>query len=397
MIDVAESRLLPQLGASASSTQMELSENVPVLDSFFRRGQVEPRQEFFSASFDAAWELDFFGGNRRRAEAAEARAEAVEEMRRGAVLTVVAEVAATYVDLQANRQQAGIVARQIKLAAERIDLVKAGLDSGTFSELDRSRAQAGKKALEARLPALRAAEAASIYRIAVLTGQEPSRMFEQLAVTPPLPSLPDVVRVGLPGEMLRRRPDVARAERTLAAATAEVGAAAALLHPSFSLTGMIGRQGGAFTDLYNSASGTWMIVPGLRWPLFQGGRIRAGVDAAEDAREAARLAYRGAILKAVSGVETALSRYARAFESREHLQEMLARREWIVSLADAGYDAGVFSRLDLLSAREKMLKVERKLTRSRAEVIRALIGLNKELGGGWEFSGRSQPAVSLSR
>ena len=397
LIGVAESGLLPHIGVSASSTQIEFSENFPVLESFFDRGQADPRQELFSAGFDAAWELDFFGGTRRRAEAAEARAEAAEEMRRGAVLTVVAEVAATYVDLQAARQQADIVLRQMELSDERIDLVRAGIASDVQSELDLTGALARRKALEARLPILRAAEAAAVYRMAVLTGREPSRMLDQLADTPPLPSLPDVVPVGLPGDMLRRRPDVAQAERALAAATAEIGAAAALLYPSFSLTGMAGRQGGAFTDLYQSASGTWMIVPGIRWPLFQGGRIRAEVDAAEDAREAARLAYRRAILQAVSGVEAALSRYARAFESRERLQGVFVHQQRAVTLADDGVRAGVFSRLDLIAAREKLLQTDRKLIQSRAAVMRALIRLNKELGGGWDFSGGPQAAASLSR
>ncbi|MFP4260834.1 MAG: efflux transporter outer membrane subunit [Opitutales bacterium] len=385
MIGVAESALLPHVGASASSVQMEFSENFPGLDAFFQRGQLDTRQELFSASIDAAWELDLFGGNRRRAEAAEARAEAAESMRRGAVLSVVAEVARNYVQLQMVREQADALRRRIAVARDRVDLVSAGIESDVLSESDLAQARAELKALELQLPPLRAQEAAAHYRLAVLSDREPADLFETLAQTPPLATPSDPVPVGLPGEMLRRRPDVAQAERELAAATAEVGVATARFYPSFSLTGSARRQAGAFTDLYETASGTWMIVPGIQWPIFQGGRLRAELEASEAQSETALLAYRATILKAVAGTESALSRYERAFESREDGEAMLREQQKALDLAAAGHEAGVLSGIDQLSAHNRFLETEQQLVQLRGEVLLALITLNKELGGGWEI------------
>jgi len=386
MIGVAESALLPHIGASAASTQIEFSENFPGLGSFFQRGQLDTRQELYTASIDAAWELDLFGGNRRRAEAAQAQAEAAESMRRGAVLSVVAEVARNYVQLQMVREQADALVSRIEVARERVDLVSAGITSEVLSDADLAQAQAGLKALELQLPPLRAKEAAAQYRLAVLTNQQPPSLFETLAQTPPVATPTGPVPVGLPGAMLRRRPDVAQAERKLAAATAEVGVATARFYPSFSLTGSAGRQAGAFTDLYETASGTWMIVPAIQWPIFQGGRLRAQLEASEAQSEAALMAYRATILKAVAGVEAALSRYAQAFESREDGEAMLRQQQKALDLAAAGHAAGVLSGLDHLAARDRYLATEQKLVELRGTVLLALITLNKELGGGWDLS-----------
>lgn len=389
MIDVAESALLPHVGASASSVQMEFSENFPGLYSFFQSGQIDTRQELFSGSIDAAWELDLFGGNRRRAEATEARAEAARAAQAGAVLSVVAEVARNYLQLQMHREQADSLSRRIAVARERVALVRSGTETQVLSERDLAQARAGLNALELQLPPLRAKEAAALYRLSVLTNQEPAELFEKLASTPPLPTPPDQVPVGLPGEMLRRRPDVARAEHELAAATADIGVATAQLYPSFSLTGSAGRQASRFTDLYETASGTWMIVPGIQWPIFQGGRLRAELAAVEEQNEAALLAHRSAILQAVAGVEAALSRYARAFESREDGEAMLRRQEEALELTEAGHAAGVLSGLEHLAARDRFLKTEQRLVQLRGEVLLALVTLNKELGGGWELETQS--------
>jgi outer membrane protein TolC len=193
--------------------------------------------------------------------------------------------------------------------------------------------------------------------------------------------------------MLRRRPDVARAERELAAATADIGVATAQFYPSFSLTGSAGRQASRFTDLYETASGTWMIAPGIQWPIFQGGRLRAELAAVEAQNKAALLAYRATILQAVAGVEAALSRYARAFESREAGEAMLRRQEEALELAKAGHEAGILSGLEHLAARDRFLETDLSLVQLRGEVLLALVTLNKELGGGWDLEGTSEIGI----
>lgn len=383
LVGVAESRLLPRLGTSGSFDRIEFSENFPVIDRFLSSGQVSPTQDLYSAIFDAGWEIDIFGGVRRGVEAAGARLEATEAGRREVLLTVVAEVAKTYFELRRNQEQAVALRRNIDLQKEVVELSRAQLDSGTGTRLDLERALAQLSALEARLPPVLAGEAGAAYRLAVLTSQQPAEVYREFSEPEALPAPPDLVPVGLPGEMLKRRPDVARAERQLAAATAEVGVNVAALYPRFSLTGLAGWQGQSFTELFDAESGTWAIGGGIRWPVFQAGRLRSAVDAAEANREIVYQQYQMTILEAVAEAEGALTRYARAFESRNKLEDSLAHQQEAVQLARDAFDAGVVSFFEVLEVQRRLADTEQRLASSRAEVLLALAALNKALGGGW--------------
>ena len=383
MIGVAESRLLPSLGGGGSYTRGEISENLPILEGFFERGQINPNLELYSAAFDAGWEIDIFGGARRSVQAASARAEAAEAAGRHMLLTVVAETARNYFILRQSQAEAAALEHSIALQEETIKLARDQRDAGTGAQLDveRSRAQLG--VFEAKLPGILAREAASAYRLAVLTGQQPDAVYRHLSKRKPLPAPPDVVPTGLPGSMLRRRPDVARAERLLEAATAEVGVNVARLYPRFSLTGVAGRQATSFTDLYNAASGTWMIAPGIQWAAFDGGSIRAAINASEAGRKEALAAYRATILEAVAEAEGALTRYARAFEARNKTAGSFHHLEQTAKLASDAYDAGVVSFFEVLAAQRHLAESRQQLAAAQAEVLIALASLNKALGGGW--------------
>lgn len=383
LIGVAESRLMPVIGAGGSSNRARISENFPVLDGFIRQGRMSPDQQLHSATFDAGWEVDIFGGARRSVQAASARADAAEAGRRQVLLTVVAESARNYVDLRRSQAQATALERSIALQEETVALAREQQSSGAGTQLDVERSLGELRTLEARLPQILAGEAAAAYRLAVLTGRQPADVYRELAGRKPVPSPPDLVPTGLPGSMLKRRPDVARAERMLAAATAEVGVNVARLYPRFSLTGLVGSQAASFTALPEAASGTWMIAPGIRWEAFQGGRIRAAIDASEAGRQEALAGYRSTILEAVAETEGALTRYARAFESRRKTAGSLGHLEASVELAGDACDAGVVSFFEVLEAQRRLAEGRQQLAAARAEVLIALISLNKALGGGW--------------
>lgn len=384
LVGVARSGLLPQLGTGTSFDRVALSENFPILERFIEAGQVAPDQALYSATFDAGWEIDIFGATRREVQAAEARLSAAEAGRREVLLTVVAEAARSYFELRQRQAQAAALERNIELQRDTVTLSRKLLEAGAGSALDVERALARLRALEAALPETRAQEAMAAFRLAVLTAQDPAAVHVELAQPgKPLPAPPDLVPVGLPGEMLRRRPDVARAERRLAAASAAVGASVARLYPSFSLTSLAGVQAQSFTDLFEAQSGTWAIRPAIVWPGFQGGRLRAQTEAARADRDAALAAFKKTVLEAVAETEGALTRYARAFQTRERLEAALRHQERAVALARDAFDAGVVALFEVLEAQSRLAETEQRLTAARAEVLIALVALNKALGGGW--------------
>lgn len=383
LVGAAEARLLPRIGAGGQYTRAYLSEGLPVLDRFFERGMVERDQELYSAAFDAGWELDLFGGTRRRVEAAEARTAQVEAGLADARISLVAELARNYFELRRSQRQLMQLERQIELDASLRDLTKKRWDTGVGAETAVAEAELRLETLKAQRPTLLAEEAATAYRIAVLTSGEPKEVFARLSEAQSLPVDVDPVPVGLPGELLRRRPDVRAAERSLAGATAMVGAEVAELYPKFGLTGSVGSQATRFGDLFASQSGTWLISPMIQWNLFQGGAIRARIDAAGAEQSAALAGYRQAVLRAVAEVETRLTQYGRSLESREHLAQAQTQRVRALELAKDAWGTGVVSQARVLEAESTVAAGEARLAAARVEVLVTLAALHKALGGGW--------------
>lgn len=389
LVGTEEARLRPRVRASATHASVELSERLPILEDFMARGLVDESQELFSAGFDAAWEIDVFGGARRRVEAAEARAGATRAGLRDARLTLVAEVARNYFHFRNRQRQVQLLDRQHVLSESLAEWARARLRTGVGGELAVADAEARVAGIQARLPAARAAADASVYRLAVLCHEAPAELRDRLSAYRPPPSPPDLVPAGLPGSLLRRRPDIRRAERALAAATAGVGARTADLYPQFFLTGSVGRQAQTFTELAESESGGWLIAPAIQWNLYTGGGTRAGIEAARAKRDAAAAAYRHGVMRAVGEVETRLSAYAAAFETRRELDRLVARREKGVRVAEEGFKAGVLDKGTVRKAELALTEAESELARARGEVLIALAALNKALGGGWSFPGDS--------
>ena len=245
---IARSAFWPQVGLQSSYTRFEQSTESPgAAGSLITAGLVDRIVDFYNSSLDASWELDLFGGNRRRAEAANAALDANVATRDAVMLSALAETAAAYFELRGAQQRLSIVQSNIEAQQGTLDLTKRKIESGLGRRIDQLRAQAQLDAIKALDPALRAAIRASTYRLGVLTGRRPEEMANEVVARGRLPDAPKSVPIGLRADLLRRRPDIIIAERQLALATAEVGVAKSAFFPKFVLNGSYGFESADFS------------------------------------------------------------------------------------------------------------------------------------------------------
>ena len=347
-------------------------------------GAADRTSDLFSLGFDAAWELDVFGGNRRAVEAADADLESVIESERQVLVSLVAEVALNYIDLRAAQNRLLITQRNIAAQGETVKLTGARYDAGLSSELDAVRARALLANFEGQVPLLEQQVASAIYRLGVLLGGEPGMLLAELQPPAPLPTVPATVPVGLPSELLRRRPDIRVAERVLAAENARIGVAMADLYPKFSLTGGLSGQSSVLGSTLNSANQLWSFGPSVSWPIFQGGRIRANIEVQNERQEQALLRYEQTIMQALADVETSLVGFDKEQVYRRALQDAVAANQRAVALANERYARGLEGFLNALQAQRDLFETEDQLVQSEAIVLANLVSLYKSLGGGWD-------------
>lgn len=351
---------------------------------------------YFQSGFDASWELDLFGGVRRSVEAADADVGAVLEEQRSVLVTLLADVARNYVDARGLQRQLAVTRETIAAQKETLQVTRSRLDAGLASEFDVTRADAQLAAFTAQIPSLEAALQRTLHRLAVLLDQEPGSLLASLAAGGPIPAPAPEVSVGLPSDLLLRRPDVRRAERELAAATARVGVAESDLYPRFSLTGSFGFQAGHFQDFADWSSRIWSVGPAVRWPILEGGRIRANIRVRGERQEQALLRYEKALLGALADVDDALVSYGKEEERRRSLADAAAANARALETANALYGAGLSEYLQVLDAQRSLFATQLLLTQSEAAVSTQLVALYKALGGGWEAPDPSASAAGGS-
>jgi multidrug efflux system outer membrane protein len=276
------------------------------------------------------------------------------------------------------------VSRNLATQQETRDLTEAQLRAGLASDLDVERARALQSATAAELPPIDAARRASAHRLAVLLGEPPTALAAELDADAPVPSIEEALVVGVPADLLRRRPDLARAERELAAATARVGVAVADLYPRFTLTGSVGLRSESVKDLMRADSRFAAVGPNVAWPIFAAGRLRANVRAADARQEQALAGYELALLEAWEDVENALVSHTREQLRRRSLREAVDANREAADLARRLYANGLGAFLDVLVAERSLLESESRLVQSETSVSTSLIALYVALGGGWE-------------
>jgi outer membrane protein, multidrug efflux system len=340
-------------------------------------------QSLFQVGFDASWELDVFGGTRRAVEAADAQIGAAEEDSRDVLVSLISEVARNYVEARGFQKRIDVALANIKVQEDTVALTKSLSDAGVANELDLTQARAQLYSTQSQIPLLETAWREAAHRLAVLLGQEPGALLEEMSEVKPIPAVPPQVPVGLPSDLLRRRPDIRRSERQLASATAQIGVATADLFPRFSLNGSVGTQTRDIQHLLDSKSLFWSVGPGMNWPIFDGGRIVSNIEIQNARHVQVFSAYRLTILTALEETENALVGYQQEQIRRKLLADSLADSRRAVELSNELYSRGVSDFLSVLVSQRSAYLTEDQLAESETATADRLIALYKALGGGW--------------
>ena len=339
--------------------------------------------ELYSAGLDASWELDLFGGIERGIEAAQADLEAAEEARRDVLVSVLAEVALNYVELRTLQRRIELVETNLGLQEEGLVIVRAKYDAGAATRLDLDRTIASLEGVRALVPSLRQQEDQVKNRLAVLLGQAPGALEGELRDYRPL-ALPGLeVAVGVPAEVLRRRPDVRRSERQLAAETARVGVAIADLYPKLSLTGTVGLESGATSSLFESAARLFTLGSRLQWNLFDRGRTRQQIEIQNARQEEALIGYERSILLALEDVQNAVTAFTQEQIRHRSLVTAEESATRAAALAQSRYASGDTDYLAVIDADRARLAAQDDLALSEGTILADLVRLYKALGGGW--------------
>ena len=349
--------------------------------------------ELYAAGFDAGWELDVFGGIRRSVEASQANLGATEENLRDVLVTLLAEVAINYADVRTYQTRLEVAERNLNTQEETWHLLDALSQAGTGDELAVSQARYNMESTRAKIPDLKVGLEAAMNRLAVLTGQAPGSLHDRLEEVRPIPQVSTEMAVGVPADVIRRRPDIRQAERELAAQTARVGAATAELYPQFSLSGSIGLESLSLGDLFSSGSSLWSIGPTVRWPVFDAGAIHSNIDVQDELRQQALLSYEAVVLGALEEVENAMTAYAQEQHKIESLQAAAEAARLAEQLAGQQYIAGLTGFSNVLDAQRSLLSFEDQMTASRGAVFSEFVRLYKALGGGWQAFDQAVPAA----
>ncbi len=380
--DVVAGGLWPTLNANGSYSRNHYSRNTfPPLPS-----TVPLDYNLYNAGFDAAWELDVFGGTRRATEAATADLGAAEFGWHDALVSLLAEVARDYLEARGYQQRLVITRQNIQVEQDTLELTSNRFENGLSSDLDVQQATALLTATQAQVPSLEAGFAQSSHHLATLLGQPPGALMEAMSAEKPIPVTPPVVPVGLPSELLQRRPDIQRAERELAAATARIGAAKADLFPKFYLTGMAGLQSVSADHWFDDASRYWSAGPSVQWELFEAGRIRANVRVQNARQETALDTYQQAVLTALEDAENALVAYAKEQVRRESLAQSVQADQQALELSTQLYQSGLADFLRVLDSERALYAAQDALVQSDQSVAQDLVQLYKALGGGWQVA-----------
>jgi multidrug efflux system outer membrane protein len=383
---VVAADFLPAVGTSGNYARSRTSENIGVGPPL--------EQDFFEAGFDSNWEIDIFGGVRRSVEAADADIAASVESLRNVLVSLVSEVARNYLELRGNQLRTLIAKENIKAQKHTLEMAQARFKVGLSSQLDIEQARAQLTATEAQIPGLETLMKQSIHRIGVLLGQPPGALSNELMVERPIATALPQVPLGLPSDLLRRRPDIRQAERELASATARIGVATADLFPRFFLTGALGLQSTELSSFLSAGSGFWSIGPTVTWPLFAGGRIRSNIEVQNARQEQALIFYEQVVLTSMEEVENALVAYVKEQATRRATAESVAANQRAVEISQALYKKGLTDFLNVLVNQRFLYQAQDALAVSEQKVSTNLVALFKALGGGWDVLHRENYAES---
>jgi len=365
---LARAELLPSLSASDGITHS--------------RGPTGTTTDY-SIGFDASWELDLFGQQRAAASAAEATVQARVEDVRDAAVTLVAEVARQYLDIAVANNRLTTAEQNLGKQTETYEIARFRSRAGLATEIDVQQARTNVEQTRATIPALRTSRGEALHRIAILLGQPPGSLDAELGEVRTIPVVPVAIAIGVPADVLRRRPDVRRAERELAAQVAQVRSANAARYPKLTLSGSIGLESLSFSDLLSTGALALTAAVRMTQPLFDAGRIRQNIAVQNALEEQAALAYEAQVLAALEDVENAVVAFGEEQARRTALIAATDAAREAATLAAQRYRSGLVDFQVVLSADRALLVAQDDLAVSSGAVAADAVRLFKAAGGGW--------------
>ena len=383
---VVASQGLPQLNGQSQYTRNRQSPTGIVSLTLPAPG-ASLEYDLFQNGLNSSWELDLFGRIRRSVEAQDATTLASLEDRRSLGLAALAELATDYLQLRGVQAQLVIAERNLEMAARNERLVRDRFGHGVGTTLDLAQARGQYAAIAATVPPLRVQQAVLINAIGLLLGEQPRALEAELLPRAPLPAVPPTVPVGLPGELVRRRPDVREAEARLHAATAQTGVAVASFYPDVSLTGLADFNGLRLANAFSLPSRAFQLGPTLSIPLFQGGQLTGTLRLRESQQREAAITFQKVVLQAWQDVDNALTSYAEAQRQRAQAAETVRQNEAALDAARQRYAQGATDFLNVVSSEAQLLQSQNNLASNDTAIATNLVSLYKALGGGWQVLG----------
>ncbi len=339
----------------------------------------------YANDFDATWEADLFGAKKRSIEAAQATFEASREDLRDVLISLFSEVAINYVDYRTYQRRLAITQTNLISQTETYKIACWRQQANLVTQLDIDQAKMSLAQTQSELPSLRTGMDASEHQLDLLLGQAPGSLRSlRESRDAEIPVVADSIAIGVPADVLRQRPDIRKAERALAAQTAQIGVAEAARYPDLSLSGSVGLEALLLGDLYTAAARTASGSAKAAWTLFDGGQLRKKVKIETAYQEELLSAYEATVLRALQEVEDALTAYANEQQRNRSLEEAVTAGQSAFNLAHNQYSSGLVDFETVLSTQQALLSTQDSLASSDAALTTEMIRLYKALGGGWE-------------
>lgn len=384
-LGAANAALLPSGTVSGQAARAYQSVETPVGQILNSTPGFDRYGNSYEANLGASWELDVFGGLRRDREAALAQYQASQAGAIATRLVIAAQTADTYISIRGLQTRIAVARQQVKTQQELVATIDLLQGQGLAAELQVHQARGALAQVSASVPVLESGLDAAMNALDVLLGAQPGRYRAELAGSESIPMTPQIAASGTPGELLRRRPDLIVAERRLAASNARIGAAIAEYYPKFSLTGLIGSATSVSDgNLFSSGASQMSGVLGLRWRLFDFGRINAQIDLAKGQEAEQLVAYRLAALRATEDVENAFSTLVKREQQARVLEQGVDSLSRARQASFEAYQQGVVSLIEVLQADENLLRATDARAQAQTESARAGVAAFKALGGGWK-------------
>lgn len=396
MVTVAEAALYPSLDFSLSGGREKRIDRIVGVPSGQGMKLITPTADAVSGGLAARWEIDLFGGRHLEAEAAAAQAQGSQEGLHAGQVGLLAQVATNYLELRGVQQRTGILQSNIALQRERLRTLQAFEKAGLANEADLARQQTLLQGTEAELPGLANAEQKLIHRLGVLLGEPPENLGNRLAAIGPLPKQAPAMPKLLPADLLAQRPDLRLAQTEVSAAAASLGSARADLYPKLVLSASGGFGALAVGGFPSLADSVYALGSGLSAPIFNAGRIRAHIAAADARLDQVAANYEKTFLLALEDVENAFVAHRSATDSLGRLTEAEASAEKAYRLVDALYQRGAGNYLAVLDAQRGKLAVSDERAKAETATSVAMVSLYRAFGGGWTAASSDRGIVKTS-